>query len=98
MLFRSEKKVTEKGKDEVEEDPDLFDASAQQNIAQRIENSLHEMLTKKNASTALRWIVTVGYEYNLRFKPTKDDRVAHIKCEFLTIAIVMVKGAHEIKK
>lgn len=93
-----EKKVTNNGEPEpAEVDPEKFSVDEQKEFAQDVENALAAVLVQKKVSTAYRWIVSVGYEYCQRFKPTKDDWVVHIEYLFLTISIIMVQGAHEIK-
>jgi len=93
-----EKKLTNNGEPEKEDDPDKFEVVEQMEVAKDIEKALYDKVAEKKVSTAYRWIVSVGYEYSLRFKPTKDDFVAHIEYKFLTISIIMVQGAHELKK
>lgn len=94
-----EKKVTNNGDPEPDEiDPEKLTVKEQMEFAKDIENALYLKLAEKKVSTAYRWIVSVGYEYSQRFKPTKEDWVAHIEYLFLTISIIMVKGAHELKK
>ena len=93
-----EKKVTNNGEPEPAEiDPEKFSVDEQKEFANDVETALAAVLVQKKVSTAYRWIVSVGYDYCQRFKPTKDDWVVHVEFLFLTISIIMVQGAHEIK-